>query len=76
MSCTSSQPAHTTRAALAGELIATIDATATGSLHRCHLALRSDGESRGYDTDEWLPLAYEQAADWLSTPRQPPSRRR
>ncbi len=52
-------------AALAEELITTIDATATGSLHRCHLALRSDGESRGYDTDEWLPLAFEQAADWL-----------
>jgi hypothetical protein len=52
-------------AILAAELIATIDATATGSLHRCHLALRSDGEYRGYDTDEWLPLAYEQAADWL-----------
>ncbi|MGP0033717.1 MAG: hypothetical protein ACLP4R_03930 [Solirubrobacteraceae bacterium] len=52
-------------AVLAGELIATIDATATGSLHRCHLALRSDGESRGYVTDEWLPLAFEQAADWL-----------
>jgi hypothetical protein len=50
---------------LAEELIATIDATATGSLHRCHLALRSDGESRGYDTDEWLSLVYEQAADWL-----------
>jgi hypothetical protein len=50
---------------VAEELIATIDATATGSLHRCHLALRSDGESRGYDADEWLPLAYEQAADWL-----------
>ena len=56
---------HDAAAALAGELIATIDATAAGSLHRCHLALRSDGESRGYDTDEWLPLAYEQAADWL-----------
>ena len=52
-------------AVLAGELIATIDATATGSIHRCHRALQSDGESRGYDTDEWLPLAYEQAADWL-----------
>ena len=52
-------------AALAEQLIATIDATATGSLHRCHLALQSDGESRGYDTDEWLPLALEQAADWL-----------
>ena len=52
-------------AALAEELIRTIDATATGSLHRCHLALQSDGESRGYDADEWLPLAFEQAADWL-----------
>jgi hypothetical protein len=50
---------------IAEELIATIDATATGSLHRCHLALQSDGESRGYDAEEWLPLAYEQAADWL-----------
>jgi hypothetical protein len=52
-------------AVLAGELIATIDATATGSIHRCHLALQSDGESRGYDAQEWLPLVYEQAADWL-----------
>jgi hypothetical protein len=50
---------------VAEELIATIDTTATGSLHRCHLALQADGESRGYDADEWLPLAYEQAADWL-----------
>jgi hypothetical protein len=50
---------------LAAELIATIDTTATGSLHRCHLALRSDGESRGYDADEWLPLAFEQTAGWL-----------
>jgi hypothetical protein len=33
--------------------------------HRCHLALQADGESRGYRADEWLPLAYEQAADWL-----------
>jgi hypothetical protein len=52
-------------ATVAEELIETIDTTATGSLHRTHLALRSDGESRGYDADEWLPLAYEQAADWL-----------
>ena len=52
-------------AAIAEELIATIDTTATGSLHRCHLALQSDGESRGYQPDEWLPLAYEQTADWL-----------
>ena len=50
---------------VAEQLIATIDATATGSLHRCHLALQGDGRSRGYDAYEWLPLAYEQAADWL-----------
>ncbi|HYB28731.1 MAG TPA: hypothetical protein VEF89_19110 [Solirubrobacteraceae bacterium] len=52
-------------AVVAGELIATIDTTATGSLHRCHLALQCDGRSRGYQPDEWLPPAYEQAADWL-----------
>jgi hypothetical protein len=50
---------------VAEQLIATIDATATGSLHRCHLALQGDVRGRGYDADEWLPLAYEQAADWL-----------
>ena len=69
-------PATQLGADVAGELIATIDATATGALHRCHLALRSDGESRGYDADEWLPLAYEQAADWLqhaSPATDPPS---
>jgi hypothetical protein len=54
--------------AVADELLATIDATATGSLHRCHLALHADGRSRGYDADEWLPLAYDQAADWLEHP--------
>ena len=61
---------------VAEELIATIDTTATGSLHRCHLALQSDGESRGYEPDEWLPLAYEQTADWLehaSSAADPPS---
>ena len=58
-------PATQRGADLVGELIATIDATATGSLHRCHLALQSDGESRDYDAHEWLPLAYDQAADWL-----------
>jgi hypothetical protein len=63
-------------AGVAGELVATIDTTATGSLHRCHLALQADGDSRGYDADEWLPLAYEQAADWLqhaSPAADPPS---
>ena len=58
-------PATQRGARVVGELIATLDATAAGSLHRCHLALQSDGESRGYQADEWLPLAYEQAADWL-----------
>ena len=54
-------------AGLAGELIATIDTTATGSLHRSHLALQADGHSRGYDADDWLTLAYDQAADALQT---------
>ncbi len=61
---------------IAEALITTMDTTATGSLHRCHLALQSDGESRGYDADEWLPLACEQAADWLehaSPSADPPS---
>ena len=58
-------PATQRGADVVGELITTIDATAAGSLHRCHLALCCDERSRGYDADEWLPLAYEQAADWL-----------
>ena len=58
-------PTSTHGSDVAEQLITTIDATATGSLRRCHLALRSDGESRGYDTDESQPLAFEQAADWL-----------
>jgi hypothetical protein len=62
--------------AVADELLATIDTTATGSLHRCDLALHADGRSRGYDADEWLALAYEQTADWLehaSPTADPPS---
>jgi hypothetical protein len=50
---------------IAEELLTTIDATATGALRRCHLALCCHGRFRGYDADEWLPLACEQAADWL-----------
>ena len=46
------------RAALDDELLATIDATATGSLRRCHLALEADGRERGYTTEEWLPVIY------------------
>ena len=52
-------------AGIAAELLATLDATATGSLHRCQLALEADGRARGYHVDEWLPLTYEQAAQWL-----------
>jgi hypothetical protein len=69
-------PATQRGAGIVGELIATIDATTAGALHRCHLALQSDGESRGYEAEEWLPLGYEQAADWLehaSPATDPPS---
>jgi hypothetical protein len=61
-------------AGVAAELLATVDATATGSLHRCQLALEADGRSRGYSADEWLPLSYEQAAHWLedSSPASEP----
>jgi hypothetical protein len=61
-------------AGIAAELLATVDATATGSLHRCQLALEADGHSRGYHADDWFPLAYEQAAQWLedSSPTSEP----
>jgi hypothetical protein len=61
-------------AGVAAGLLATIDATATGSLHRCQLALEADGHSRGDHADEWLPLTYEQAAHWLedSSPASEP----
>jgi hypothetical protein len=52
-------------AGIAAELLATLDATATGSLHRCQLALEADGRSRGYHADDWSPLIYDQAAEWL-----------
>jgi hypothetical protein len=53
------------RAALQDELLATIDATAAGSLRRCHLALEADGRERGYTADEWLPVVYNVADDAL-----------
>ena len=64
------------RAGLADELLATIDATAAGSLDRGHLALHADGHSRGYDADDWLTLVYDAAADALamaSPTSDPPS---
>jgi hypothetical protein len=52
-------------AALDDELLATIDATATGSLRRCHLALDADGGERGYTAEEWLPVICTVAAGAL-----------
>ena len=61
-------------AGIAAELLATLDATGTGSLHRCQLALEADGRSRGYPADDWFPLIYDQAAEWLedSSPTSEP----
>jgi hypothetical protein len=63
-------------AGLGGELLASIDRTSAGGLHRCHLALLADVRSRAEDANEWLPLTYDQAADWLehaSPTTDPPS---
>ena len=69
--------AATGRAAIAGELLSTIDMTATGSLHRCHLALDASGQDTGVDTaEEWMPYIYDEAAHALHSfsPRaDPPS---
>ena len=61
---------------VAEELIATIDTTATGSLHRCHLALQSDGESRGYDAESGCRSPTSRPPTGSSTPRRQPIRRR
>jgi len=58
-------PAAVLDAAIGNDVLGTLDLTATGSLHRCHQALKAHAQAQGYDADEWLPLAYEQAADWL-----------
>ena len=58
-------PAAVLDAAIGNDVLGTLDLTAAGSLHRCHLALEAHARTEGYDADEWLPLAYEQAADWL-----------
>jgi len=56
----------TSRTTLADELISTIDQTAAGSLHRCHLALDASGQDAGADTaEEWLPYIYDEAAHHL-----------
>ena len=69
--------AATGAAALADELLSTIDQTAAGSLHRCHLALDATGHEAGADTaEEWLPYICEEAAHHLcalSPTADPPS---
>jgi len=60
----------------AGDLLSTLDLTAAGSLHRCHLALEADGNSRDYQAEDWLPLVYDQAMHALfdaSPTADPPS---
>ena len=58
-------PAAVLDAAIGNDVLGTLDLTAAGSLHRCHQALEAHAQAQGYDADEWLPLAYAQAADWL-----------
>ena len=53
------------RAALDDQLLATIDQAATGTLHRCHLALVAESRRHGHSAEEWLPLTCEIAADAL-----------
>src|SRR5207248_7138451 len=69
--------ATTDAAALADELVSTVDQTAAGSLHRCHLALDAAGRDTGaHAAEEWLPYIYEEAAHHLravSPTADPPS---
>ena len=69
--------AATGAAALADELLSTINQTAAGSLHRCHLALDTTGHDTSADTaEEWLPYIHDEAAHHLlalSPTADPPS---
>lgn len=69
--------ATTGGAALADELLSTVDQTAAGSLHRCHVALDAAGhETSAHTVEEWLPYIYEEAAHHLraiSPTADPPS---
>ena len=69
-------PAAAERAPVADDLLSTLDLTAAGSLHRCHLALQADGNARDYRAEDWLPLVYDQALQALldaSPTADPPS---
>src|ERR1019366_6042491 len=64
------------RAAIAEGLQSTLDSTAAGSVHRCHLALELDGRRRGYTVEEWLPAAARVPGGvWAAArlDREPPS---
>jgi hypothetical protein len=69
--------AATTRTTVADELLSTLDQTATGSLHRCHLALTAYGHDTSTDGGkQWLPYIYDEAAHHLhalSQTARPPS---
>ncbi|MGH3266792.1 MAG: hypothetical protein ACRDNS_32980, partial [Trebonia sp.] len=61
----------------ADDVLSTIDQTAAGSLHRCHLALNATGHDAGADTaEEWLAYICDEAAHHLhalSPTADPPS---
>jgi hypothetical protein len=69
-------PAAAERPPVADELLSTLDLTAAGSLHRCHLALDAHANLRGYQAEDWLPLVYDQVMHALldaSLTADPPS---
>jgi len=65
------------RTGLANELLSTVEQTAAGSLHRCHLALAACADDAAADTaEEWMPHICDEAAHHLrelSTTTDPPS---
>jgi hypothetical protein len=68
------RPAH--GAKIVTDLFATLDETAAGSLHRCHLALAASGPAHDSPLDEWLPYVHEETAEELrraSPTAEPPS---
>ena len=68
--------AATTRTTLADELLSTLDQTAAGSLHRCHLALAACRHDGAGGAEQWLPYIYDEAAHHLhalSQTARPPS---
>jgi hypothetical protein len=55
------------RTDLADELLSTVEQTAAGSLHRCHLALTACVDDASADpAEEWVPYIWDEAAHHLS----------